>query len=204
MGLRRWLMLYRGFGAPDVHKTTMSYPALPAFSRKIGEVDKIRKTVSLHLTGDGLDIGFGGNPINNTAICIDLAEPYSDRGYPRHLSGDGRSLRWFKDGSLDYVFSSHMLEDYINTEEIIVEWLRVLKPGGKLALYLPDEQRYQIVMQKTGGSYNQHHQIADMSPGYIRGILFKLNVRVVYQYVETEELSYGFLMVGKKDGGNVE
>jgi SAM-dependent methyltransferase len=164
----------------------------------MGEVDKIRPIAKPWLKGCGLDLGFGGNPIKDNAICLDLPIPYSDYGAPRHLTGDARNLYWFKDSALDYVFSSHLLEDFTDTEGILIEWLRVIRPGGIIALYLPDEQRYKGVLDKTKGNYNKHHKIEDMSLIYMTRIFTKLNIQIVYEYEETEPLSYGFLIVGRK------
>ena len=41
------------------------------------------------------------------------------------------------DRSLDFVFSSHVLEHLSEPERALKEWQRVLKPGGVLFLYLP-------------------------------------------------------------------
>jgi SAM-dependent methyltransferase len=41
------------------------------------------------------------------------------------------------DGSLDFVFSSHTLEHLDRPWDALSEWIRVLKPGGVLFLYLP-------------------------------------------------------------------
>lgn len=43
------------------------------------------------------------------------------------------------DGSLDYVFSSHCLEHLSKWHDALLLWIRKLKPGGILFLYLPHE-----------------------------------------------------------------
>lgn len=161
----------------------------------MGEVDKVRGIVSKYLVGSGIDIGFGGNPVNNTAICLDLADPYSDYGMPRHLSGSASDLYWFQDNVMDYVFSSHLLEDFSNTKEVLTEWVRVLKHNGIIALFLPDEQKYRAILAKTGGNYNTHHQIENMSLIYMKDIFSELNIKVIHEYEDDE---YGFLIVGRK------
>ena len=42
------------------------------------------------------------------------------------------------------VFSSHLLEHipYENVPKTLSEWMRVLKTGGHLSLYVPDEEEY--------------------------------------------------------------
>ncbi len=76
--------------------------------------------------GQGIDIGAGLWPLPG-AIPVDVW-----RG-----PGMGRTILDFKDGSLDYVFSSHCLEHIENWQEAFSEWLKKLKPGGKVFLYLP-------------------------------------------------------------------
>jgi ubiquinone/menaquinone biosynthesis C-methylase UbiE len=46
----------------------------------------------------------------------------------------------FEDASLDYVVSRHNLEHYVDVVATLMEWRRVLKPGGIMALIVPDER----------------------------------------------------------------
>lgn len=46
------------------------------------------------------------------------------------------------DASCDAVFSSHLLEHFHDPAAALKEWWRVIKPGGFLVLYLPDEDLY--------------------------------------------------------------
>lgn len=165
------------------------------------EVNKIRDIVNPYLIGDGIDLGAGGSPVNATAISIDIKNPYKNFGAATQLTGDARDLYWFQDGVLDYVFSSHLLEDFSNTKEVLEEWLRVIKPLGIIALYLPDEQKYKKVLKDLGfgDKYNTHHKIDDMSLDYMKGVFSDLDIEIVYEYVESEDIKYGFLIVGKKN-----
>ena len=67
-------------------------------------------------------------------INIDLYDKGAD------MNIDVRDLSYFKDGSVDEVFSSHLLEHFspYHVMALLKEWNRVLKPGGKLILELPD------------------------------------------------------------------
>lgn len=42
-----------------------------------------------------------------------------------------------ENNSLDYIFSSHLLEHLDRPQQAIHEWVRVVKPGGCIFLYLP-------------------------------------------------------------------
>jgi ADP-heptose:LPS heptosyltransferase len=54
------------------------------------------------------------------------------------------------DESVDCVFSSHLLEHipYENVAATLEEWLRVIRKGGHLCLYVPDEDQYPKVGEK--------------------------------------------------------
>jgi ubiquinone/menaquinone biosynthesis C-methylase UbiE len=76
---------------------------------------------------------------------------------PPQLTGDATQLTWFADSVLDYVYSSHVLEDFRDTQAVLSEWLRVLKSGGYLIIFCPDEQAYRKHCDRTGQPYNKHH-----------------------------------------------
>jgi predicted SAM-dependent methyltransferase len=136
------------------------------------ETSKCRDRLAPFCIGFGLDVGFGGDPINETAIRVDLPRPYAKTGsYPVQLGGDAMRLQWFADGALDYVYSSHLLEDFIDTRAVLVEWLRVLKPGGRLIIFCPDQVAYAAYCNVRGFSMNPHHVHADFSLRKVQGIL---------------------------------
>jgi predicted SAM-dependent methyltransferase len=125
--------------------------------------------------GYGLDIGFGGDPITKTAIRVDMPEPYTFVGaYPVQLGGDAAKLVWFKDNALDYVYSSHLLEDFEDVEPILREWLRVIRPGGRLIIFCPNEQVYREHCRKTGQGYNPHHKNDDFSLVKVKSIILAI------------------------------
>ena len=168
--------------------------------KRIMEVDKIREIAQKYILPktNGLDLGFGGNKIIPGAIGVDQEEIYCKPGpCAQNLFGDARNLYWFKDNSLDYVFSSHLLEDYEETEDILKEWLRVLKVNGRLILYLPDEQKYKDWCENNSRYYNNHHKVPDMSLEYMKELFKKLPVRVIYTMEEHED-KYSFFIVLEK------
>lgn len=154
-------------------------------------------------SGYGVDVGFGGDPIIPSAITIDNPEgcmAYCG-DHPLNLGGDARKLSWFSDDSLDYVYSSHCLEDFENTKEILVEWLRVLKPGGKIVLLLPDQRRYEEICQKNGIEPNVAHKIKEFGIQYVENIVYEIkNAKVIYKKDFLE--GYNFIVVIEKTGKN--
>lgn len=143
------------------------------------ETSKCRARLAPWCTGYGVDLGFGGDPITPAAIRVDLPRPYADYlgdTYPVQLGGDVADLKWFRDGALDYVYSSHVLEDFVDVRVVLREWLRVLRPGGRLIIYCPDEQIYRRHCAATGQPYNTHHVHADFSLAYVQRALAELGM----------------------------
>lgn len=60
-------------------------------------------------------------------------------------------LPMFKDNSVDLVYACHLLEHFPRhqTEAVLKEWYRVLKPGGVLRLAVPDFEKLVEVYQRT-------------------------------------------------------
>lgn len=140
------------------------------------EVETCRQRLARYCVGNGIDIGFGGDPIVPSAICLDRCEGDALRkvwpnSTPTHLVGDAHQLYWFKDCVLDYVFSSHCLEDFEDTESVMREWLRVIKHGGVLVLFCPDEVFYKRNSEAAGQTPNQAHKHANFSLEYLKKIL---------------------------------
>lgn len=109
------------------------------------ETSKYRHLTTQFCQGDGLDIGSGGDPVVPSAIQIDLpAQGYvSYHGtnpadnIQLHCSPDALP---FLDGSLDFVYSSHLIEDFEDWLPLLKEWDRVLKVGGHMVILLPDKE----------------------------------------------------------------
>ncbi len=74
-----------------------------------------------------------GNDIREGYINCDLYNEKADRKM-------GVEKLEFQDGEVDEIFASHIVEhfDYYAIREILKEWKRVLKPGGKLIIETPD------------------------------------------------------------------
>lgn len=155
----------------------------PLNSYGISETSKCRNRLAKYCLGYGVDLGFGGDPITPSAIRVDFDTPYAKVGeYPVQLGGSAENLFWFQDSSLDYVYSSHLLEDFLDTEFVLREWIRVLKPGGFLVIFCPDEKIYSNHCKQTGQPYNTAHVHSDFSLSFLKSILEKIGkTEVIYE-----------------------
>lgn len=158
------------------------------------ETSKCRERLEKFCIGYGVDLGPGGDPINETAIRIDLPQPYSQVGSCGvQLAGDARRLSWFRDDVLDYVYSSHLLEDFEDTAGVLREWLRVLKPDGRLILFCPDEQAYRAYCAKTGQAYNTNHWHENFSLHSVKETLVQMrdfNIVILHETALINQYSW--------------
>lgn len=115
------------------------------------EARKIRYDIVPYTRGRGLDLGcnmwkayphFIG--VDNIDIKDPTLAPHDVYGYrlSQDVRADATDLSMFVSGSMDFVFSSHLLEHIEDTEKTLREWWRVIKVGGYLVLYLPHSDFY--------------------------------------------------------------
>lgn len=83
------------------------------------------------LSGNGLDVGCGDDPILPTVDRFDKAD------------GDANDLSRYVTKSYDFVFASHVLEHMEDPRHALEEWLSVVRPGGHLVVIVPDEDLYE-------------------------------------------------------------
>ena len=117
------------------------------------EAKKCRYRVVSYCRGLGLDLGCGDEKIVPTALGIDFA---SNKAELRLDLSSPNALGLFATGSLDYIFSSHTLEDLWDTEGTLKEWWRVIKAGGYLILYGPDKDYYPNIGQPGANPRHKH------------------------------------------------
>ncbi|MEX0777517.1 MAG: methyltransferase domain-containing protein [Phycisphaeraceae bacterium] len=167
------------------------------------ETSKCRARLAPYCSGYGADLGPGGDPIVPAAVRIDLPQPYSHVGsLPVQLGGDACDLVWFRDNVLDYIYTSHLLEDYEDTQAPLREWLRVLKPGGRLIIFCPDEQVYRRHCVSTGQPYNVAHKHADFSLQFVKRILLDLGgVRIIHENPLVDVYSWELVVEKTGDAG---
>lgn len=109
------------------------------------ESSKSRYLWEQYVTGNGVEIGSGGMPMAEHAIQCELSpETYAkynagqQQEFPAQWRSDNPSLP-FKDGTMDFCTSSHLLEDFKDWLPPLTEWTRLVKVGGHIVILVPDK-----------------------------------------------------------------
>ena len=96
------------------------------------------------LNGEGLDIGCGPDPVFPDVMPFDLSH------------GDANRITEYINRQFDFVSSSHCLEHMVDARVAILEWWKLVKPGGVLFLLVPDEDLYEQGYWPS--RFNQDHK----------------------------------------------
>lgn len=166
---------------------------------------KWRHIVAPYLTGNGIELATQGDPIAPHSIQFELLE----NDFAIYNSGHALygPVQWrsnnaiynlpFKDHTLDYVASSHLIEDFLDWAPLLREWIRVLKQGGKLVICLPDKERWNdaIVRGQPPNCAHKH----ESHVGELSGYTSALGIRpLVDAFTDTPPGDYNILFVGEK------
>jgi predicted SAM-dependent methyltransferase len=121
-------------------------------ARQGNEGYKIRWEIIQWTRGRGLDLGCGPQKTFPHFIGLDNnidAQLFGIPANPDIRVDTCENLSLFSSKSMDFVFSSHLLE-HIPPENVtacLEEWMRVIRLNGYLVLYLPDKSLYPNVGQ---------------------------------------------------------
>jgi SAM-dependent methyltransferase len=83
------------------------------------------------ICGSGIDIGCGPDPVTPDARRFDIED------------GDANRISEFVGEQFDFVYSSHCLEHMYDPYLTIIDWWKLVKPGGYLFIFVPDEDLYE-------------------------------------------------------------
>jgi len=177
------------------------------------ETAKVHDRIAPYVFGHGVDLGCGCWKLKvektRDYSCLGVDGGYSPMACKEaDVIADVANLAMFKDESFDYVYSSHTLEDMPYHEAVLLEWWRVLKPGGNLILYLPLtrnvardmglENWREFYPNKGEKGANVCHQ-RDFHPQEIRDAIAKIGVaEVLADEIRGDKDEYSFLQVYKK------
>jgi len=177
------------------------------FTKKayVSETSKIRHLVLNYCIGKGADIGFGGDKIvKENCLGIDLKTPYAFTGkdkvdIPCNLFEESLPL---ENNVLDYLYSSHLIEDFEDTEKILIDFFRVVKHNGYVILVFPHQLKYEEYCFNNNQQLNPHHIHKNMSLNFMIEKLNNLENRSILKYKlifsSDCEIDYNVVMVLKK------
>lgn len=103
-----------------------------------------------YLKGQGIDVGCGDDPLE---IPEGQVVGYDRAIDPAH---DAERLTGVGDDSFDFVYSSNCLEHLHWPERALLNWLRVVQPGGYVFFSVPDEDLYE--QGNWPSKYNPDHK----------------------------------------------
>jgi len=120
-----------------------------SIQRRLSDSNFIRR----YFNGDGLDIGGKPDPLGLYQELFCQMKSVKTWDWE---DGDAQMMAGVPDGKYDFVHSSHCLEHLVDPREGLVNWLRIVRPGGYLVVTVPDEDLYeQGVFPST---FNKDHK----------------------------------------------
>jgi hypothetical protein len=166
------------------------------------ETSKYRHITAQYCQGAGIDIGSSGDPVVAHAIQIDLPEPYCPLigPGPIHLRGFAADLKWFKNQSLDFVYSSHLIEDFpiAGWTRLLEEWHRILKIGGHMIILAPEETRWQAALalgQPPNDAHKHEPRVGELTLAFT--LIFGNEYEVIMDECPDPN-DYGLVFIARK------
>lgn len=122
------------------------------------ESAKIVWELPRYTRGRGLDLGCGPHKVFPHAIGVDNYKATQQFGVEMRpdVACDCERLEVFGSASMDWVFSSHLLEHIKDYKAALKDWFRVVKQGGHLILYVPHKELYPNVGQPGANPDHVH------------------------------------------------
>jgi predicted SAM-dependent methyltransferase len=161
------------------------------------ESKKIVWEVAPYLRGRGVDLGAGDFKILPHAISVDNMH-HAAFGYkikPDVMVETCEDLSVFGGHSMDFVYSSHLLEHMEDPAKSLKGWWRLVKQGGYMVLYLPHEDLYPKIGEE-GANPDHKHNLNEQK--VIDWMMEVGSWDLVQCQKRGEDSEYSFLMVFKK------
>jgi ADP-heptose:LPS heptosyltransferase/predicted SAM-dependent methyltransferase len=162
------------------------------------EAGKVKYEIVRYTRGRGIDLGCGPRKAFPHFIGVDNQKDtalFGIRMRPDIVVKDCLDLSLFNTNSMDFVFSSHMLEHIEDHAAALREMWRLVKVGGHLVLYLPHRDLYPRIGQPGSNPDHKH----DFAPEDIVTQMRKLGGwSLVENEDRAERMEYSFLQVYRK------
>jgi len=107
----------------------------------------------LYFKGVGVDIGGKPDPL---AIYSELFPLVTSVRTWDLGDGDAQYMANVENDTFDFVHSSHCLEHLRDPAEALMNWMRVLRPGGHLVITVPEEDLYE--QGQFPSTFNRDHK----------------------------------------------
>ncbi len=148
------ILIGRGLGNHGPRQSS-AMPAAPSFSPEIRQKRVFHESALAHKLLDGLrGIEIGGsahNPFGLHTLNVDYTDDYTTVFKKQEIELAGECMKVdvvasgdelpFKDNTVDFVISSHVIEHFYDPVKTIEEWLRVVRPGGYVFIIAPHRDR---------------------------------------------------------------
>jgi SAM-dependent methyltransferase len=122
--------------------------ASKAMRRRLGEDARSEFPWLKIMSGVGLDVGSGDDPIHVGQVTA----------FDKH-DGDANQLsRYFPDESFDFIHASQLVEHLHDPHASLVDWAKLVKPGGHIIFSVPEAGLYGDILWKRGPQYNSDHK----------------------------------------------
>lgn len=169
----------------------------------MSECAQARGVLGKYCKGLGLEMGAGGQKTvdSDSLLTMDLVNPYAKVGdVPQILRGHCGDLSGFCDGVIDYLIQHHLCEDwsYDNLVPIILEWRRVLKPGGLLIFNNPNQRKFKEHILISGQGDNLAHVEPDFSIETLKANVIEKTGPWEIVFEDADVPPYSFYLVVKK------
>lgn len=165
------------------------------------ETSKVRKLVLPYCIGKGCDVGFGGDKIKlDNCDGIDFPSPYTKVGKAKVDIGCDviNNEIPVPDNTYDYVYTSHLIEDFVDTKNGLEKFIRILKNGGNLVLVFPDQMKYETYCTKNKVALNPYHIHKDMGLEFMLRKLKEIkNIKFEILYTNNCEIDYNVIIALK-------
>lgn len=174
--------------------------------RQGNESAKIKYDIVPYTRGRGLDLGCGMYKTYPHFIGLDNRKQWGHDLPPADeyalrmnvdIDCDCSNLDLFTSNSMDFVFSSHLLEHMSDPKKVLTNWWRLIKPGGYLVLYLPHAEFYPKVGEPGANPDHKHDFLPDDILKIMKNVASGWDMAVNEDRNEGNE--YSFLQVYEKN-----